>query len=177
MAFNFNMRKVLKEAAENDPEYCPTGSIDEVLGTHDLQKLFDEICPASGDVCQQLKEQAADPESLRIVFDNRNSNYYMDYQEMVNYCEASGMNVKDAASAIIKHYNEGAGLENFTNESFHLVFPAMESFVGALKGRVGYQDIAWSSHFLSNCINAGIKCVSFEDPGQPNGKTKDVETV
>lgn len=165
MAMNFNLRKVVQEAAEADPEYCPTGSIDEVLGKSDLEKLFTNICPISGDVCKQMQEQAASPESLRIVFDEQDSQFYMDYNEMVNFCEATGLDVRDAADKIVEAYS--AEFPMFTLESFNIVFPQLEAYVGALKGRVGYQDVAWSSHFLSNCINKGLKCVSFQDPGQP----------
>lgn len=171
--FNFNLRKVLKEAAECD-SLCK-GNFDTILDKADLEKIFEKTCSITEHVAQQLKEQMCNPDSLRIVYDESAEQFFMDYNELINFCEASGKDVKDAVDAIVEHYQDE--YDNFTLETFNIVFPQLEAFTDIMKGSVGYQDIAWSSHFLSNCINKGLKCTVFVDPGQKSKKKDDVDIV
>ncbi len=165
--FNFNLRKVLQEAASTDALVADTG-IDEILSKNDLVAMFDKICPISGNVAVQLKEQMSDPSSLRIVYDESTNSFFMDYMELVNFCEATHKDTKAAVDTIIEAYS--SEYPDFTLESFKVVFPQLEAFTSVLKGNVGYQDIAWSSQFLGDCINKGVSCVSFVDVGLSNGK-------
>lgn len=161
--FNFRLNKILKEAAEADQKCGGECDLDQILSDTDLQKIMDGISPITGEVAGKLQEQMANPMDLRIILDENSNQFYMDYNELINYCEASGKSVKTAVESIFEAYKEN--YDFMTLENFNIVFPSKEMFTEASKEKVGYQDMAWSSHFLANCKNEGLRCTTFVDPG------------
>lgn len=163
MAINFKLQKVIKEAAEADKLCGGECELDQILTDTDLKKIMEDISPITGEVAGKLQEQMADPMNLRIVQDESTDQFYMDYNELVNYCEATGLGIVEAVKSISEAYVH----ENYNicTENFNIVFPDKKVFTEAVAGNVGYQDIAWSSHLMGDCKNNGLRCTTFVDPG------------
>lgn len=162
--FNFNMRKVIKEAAEVDNNIYDNGNeIDVALAKNDLEKVFDSVEPIEGEVAVTIKEMMSDPEKLRIAHNEASDTYYIEYNEFANFCEATGTQPAGAVDLIFEFY-KGQGFE-MNKDNFSIVFPPKSAYTNLLETVIGYQDIAWSSHFLKDAINNGVKCTQFIDPG------------
>lgn len=159
MALNFNLKSVLETAAQCEKDQF-TASIDDVLSANDLEEIVDKACPITGDIANALKEAAGNPENLRIVRDSKNpSQYYMDYNEFVNFCEARTLTPDCAVRVIAEAYNAiGVSMDH---ENIHIVFPEAsvlkEACACTKENKIGYSaDVTWSSKLLKNCINVGI---------------------
>jgi len=162
MSVNMNLRKILRESAEAVGDFDDGNEIDSALEKNDLEEVLDKAEPIKGDVAQEIQEQMANPDYLRIICDEDNK-FYMDYNELVNFCEATGMMVEEAADTIIMHYEEEFDM---TKKNLYIVFPSKSTYMEAAEtDELGYEDIKWSSHFMQDCENAGLQLTTFLDPG------------
>lgn len=161
--FNFNLNNVLREAAEEDA-YVLDNSLSAELDSLEMQKMFDDVDIVDDAVEDAIKEQASDPRNLRIVYNS--GNFYLDYTEMINYCEATGYSVRRAFDSIIDEYSSEYSTLN--EDTLKLVIPTLDDFKKAKKQLQGYgdglgvTDLLWSSRFIHNCLNNGIGCVTFK---------------
>lgn len=161
--FNFNLNNVLREAAEEDA-YVLDNSLSAELDSLGMQKMFDDVDIVDDAVEDAIKEQASDPRNLRIVYNS--GNFYLDYTEMINYCEATGYSVRRAFDSIIDEYSSEYSTLN--EDTLKLVIPTLDDFKKAKKQLQGYgdglgvTDLLWSSRFIHNCLNNGIGCVTFK---------------
>lgn len=180
MAYNFNIRKILQEAAEKEGKISDqtVANFDTILANSDLEKIFDKSCPITGDVCAKLQEAAADPMNLTIA--PGDGNYYLDYNALVNYMEAAGYSdPKLALNSIFEAYSDQA--PDMSKDNFIIVFPSKDTLqeaanaVGRQSSGLGYTDIAWTSHFLQDLVNQGVKTTHFIDPGLPRKGTLDAD--
>lgn len=171
MSYNLNLKKILIEASEIADEKAM--EFDTILAKNDLEKMFNDIDPISGAVAEKLQESAANPEALRIVAgmdENAHSVYYMDYNELANYMEATQQSCDDAVRSICEAYHD----EPMNINNFYIVFSSKKAFLEAANEeleanrklkKLGYDsDINWSSHFMCDCKNKGLKVATFIDP-------------
>lgn len=161
MAINFNIRSVLESAAKCEKDSF-TASIDDILSSNDLEAIIDKTCPITGEVAATLKAAAADPKQLKIVKCKKEQldEFYIDYNEFVNFCEANNATPAHAVAIISEAY-ESEGI-SMTPDQIHIVFPqasVMKEACACCKAnKVGYSaDVVWSSKLLKSCINAGLK--------------------
>lgn len=160
MALNFNIKSVLEAAAQCEKDQF-TASIDDILSANDLEEIVDKACPITGYIAASLKEAAADPKQLRIVQDSNNLNeFYIDYNEFVNFCEAREVTPDCAVNLIAEAYEE-EGIKMYP-ENIHIVFPEKsvlkEACACCRDNKIGYSaDVVWSSKLLKTCIDHGIK--------------------
>lgn len=181
-----NIGNILREAEEDyntvgnsDDQslYGVEGDIDHVLGAMDLEGLYDKVCPITGTIASKMCEAAADPLNIPVIYDEEADQYYMDYNNLKNYCEASGLIAPGlAAMEIMDTYNESE-YTHMNWDNLNIVFPSKDQCQSMLEscGQVGYVDVKWSSNFLADCINAGLKTTTFINPGIPKTQGEDIE--
>lgn len=138
------------------------GDIDPVYDKNDLEKIYDGICPISGIVSDKLNEADMDPKNINMIFDESEGIYYIDYRDFGAYCEATWNCPEEAIRDIVKAYSESVCIDP---SDIRIVVPTMETFCNCNGSKLGYVNIAWSSNFLMDCVNAGIKCTTFVNPG------------
>lgn len=155
--FNLNIRKVLEEAAKVDTSLYDSGNeIDAALSKADLDDMFEKICPISCETAECIKEHMCSVDNVRIM--KFNEEFYIEYNEFANFCEATGMTPAKAANAIFDHYM----VNGICKENFTIVFPSRVAYTSIMESDLGYQDIVWTSHFMKSCLEAGLNCADFE---------------
>ena len=166
---SFLNESIQEDLGKDDPNFTRVGdsselhgAIDDVFDKNNLEKIYDGVCPICGDVSEKLHEAELDPKNMRIIFDEKNDMYYVDFKDFGAYCEASWKTPNEALDAISEAYKNDCDI-NITN--FSVVVPTMETFCNCNCDKVGYINIAWSSNFLMDCVNAGLKCTTFINPG------------
>lgn len=158
-------RTFYESESENENLYGCEGDIDQALTKADLESIYDKAEPISGDVAAKLCESNCNPEALRIVYDESTDEFYMDFNELATYCESTDMDTFLAVGEIIDTYSDS--FPTISMENFNIVFPNKDAVMGILESgnELGYKDVAWSSHFLQDCVNKGLRVSGFVDPG------------
>ena len=144
------------ESAKNDEEFEFTDTF-ENMDSEDLKKIYDSSCPISGEVCEAMKEAMSDPKNVRTVVD-KNNEIYVEASEFANFCEASGLNLDDAANVIIKEAEE-SGIEADPGK-FHVVFSPTDVLQKNLSMKLGtgMMDVGYSNKDnWANKLITGVK--------------------
>lgn len=138
-------------------------NLDNTLGDNDLPKVFDNICPITGDVFAALKDAAADPDNLKIAMvkekDGVTESYqiYVEALEFATFCEAAGLTEGEAADVVIDHYKET--IPELDNAEFHVVFPSDALNKNVLGGEnLGLAtDDDWAMQLMRGIRRYGLK--------------------
>lgn len=165
MSIRINLNNALKESAVPDePQVGGESQLDAIMTDIDLEELMNEVNPISGEVAVQIQEQTANPDNLRIICDESAENFYIDYSELREFCEASGSAPEDAMKTIVEHYSKE--FPKITTESFSIVFPSKEIYMEACTpDHLGFLSVKQSYDMLRTCKDAGLKVSTFPAPG------------
>lgn len=172
----YTTERALYESEES--LYGCEGDMDQALTKADLEGIYDKAEPISGDVAAKLCESNCNPEALRVVYDEATDEFYMDFNELATYCESTDMDTFLAVGEIIDTYSDS--FPTISMENFNIVFPNKDTVMEILESGndLGYKDVAWSSHFLQDCVNKGLRVSGFVDPGMSRtGQYKDDEVI
>lgn len=165
MGIRINLNNALKESAvPAEPQVGGESQLDAIMTDIDLEALMNEVNPISGDIAKKLQEQTANPDNLRIICDESAENFYIDYSELMEFCEASGFDPYDAVDVITEFYEEA--FPNMTMENFSVVFPSKEIYTEACqRNYLGYKNIGYSAKFFQTCKDVGLQTKTFSEPG------------
>lgn len=159
-----------KEVSKHNDE---TGSnIDNTLADADLPKMFDNICPISGEVYASMKDAAADPKNLKLTMVKTEdfgeaAHVYIEAVEFATFCEAADLGIGEAAEEIM---NTVQGMVPGCNDSeLHVVFPSdalNKSVLGS--ENFGY-DVKndWASQLMRGCRRYGVHVNSGVEDSEP----------
>lgn len=174
----YTTERALYESDSNESLYGCEGDMDQALTKADLEGIYDKAEPITGDVAAKLCESNCNPEALRVVYDESTDEFYMDFNELATYCESADMDPFFAVGEIIDAYSDS--FPTISMENFNIVFPNKDTVMEILESgnELGYKDVAWSSHFLQDCVNKGLRVSGFVDPGlSRTGKYSDNEVI
>lgn len=174
----YTTEKALYESDSNESLYGCEGDMDQALTKADLEGIYDKAEPITGDVAAKLCESNCNPEALRVVYDESTDEFYMDFNELATYCESADMDPFFAVGEIIDAYSDS--FPTISMENFNIVFPNKDTVMEILESgnELGYKDVAWSSHFLQDCVNKGLRVSGFVDPGMSRtGEYSDNEVI
>lgn len=168
MKFDMNTIHTIFESSKeenlNKDKDQAINKMDSTLGDSDLMSIFDDICPITGSVYSAMKNAAADPKNLKIVVskngDGDNAKMFIEAVEFMTFCEASGMNVGEAAEEIIDTYKTDVpGLEN---SDIHVVFPSDSIGKNTLGCERYGEDTknSWPMQLMRGCRRYGLKVAS-----------------
>lgn len=150
--------------------------IDEIL-SGDLQKIYDDACPITGEVQAKLIEAMSDPENIRVVVDG-NDDCYIEASEFANYCEATNQGIGEAVNTIVEAYEKF--VPGIRCDKVHIVFP--QSKLGADKlgddklGAAVACD-SWAVKLIRGCQQFGVKANVGVDEKDVNDAPDDTEEV
>lgn len=161
----YTTEKALYESDSEESLYGCEGDMDQALTKADLESIYDKAEPISGDVAAKLCESNCNPEALRVVYDESTDEFYMDFNELATYCESTELDPFLAVGEVIDTYSDS--FPTISMENFNIVFPNKDIVMEILESgnELGYKDVAWSSHFLQDCVNKGLRVSGFVDPG------------
>lgn len=174
MKFNMSNIHTIFESSNKSPsckndckEDKAITKMDNTFDTSDMMSIFDNICPITGTVYAAMKNAAADPKNLKITVskdgNGDNSKMFVEAVEFMTFCEASGMNIGEAAEEIIDTYKEEVpGLEN---SDIHVVFPSdslNKNILGVDKDGRAVSD-SWPMQLMRGCRRYGLKIASNVD--------------
>lgn len=174
----YTTERALYESDSEESLYGCEGDMDQALTKADLEGIYDKAEPISGDVAAKLCESNCNPEALRVVYDEATDEFYMDFNELATYCESTDMDPFLAVGEIIDTYEDN--FPTISMENFNIVFPNKDTVMEILESgnELGYKDVAWSSHFLQDCVNKGLRVSGFVDPGvSRSGEYSDNEVI
>jgi len=181
---NFDISKMhsIFESAnkKHNPVNDETGSnLDNTLGDADLPKLFDDICPITGDVYASMKNAAKDPKNLKITAVNKgngDSAVYIEAVEFATFIEASDLSIGEAAEEIVDTYSELT--PELRNAEFHVVFPSDAINKNVLGGENLGLDANndWAMQLMRGCRRYGLKVnAGVEDKPDDKPANNDME--
>lgn len=174
----YTTERALYESDSNESLYGCEGDMDQALTKADLEGIYDKAEPITGDVAAKLCESNCNPEALRVVYDESTDEFYIDFNELATYCESADMDPFLAVGEIIDAYSDN--FPTISMENFNIVFPNKDTVMEILESgnELGYKDVAWSSHFLQDCVNKGLRVGGFVDPGlSRTGEYSDNEVI
>lgn len=142
------------------PESSPIDIDDTTLDTDDVASIYKKACPISGEIFSAMKEAAADAKNLKITMSKdsftENVKLYIEATEFATFCEASGMNIGEAAEEIIDTYKEE--VPEMDNAEIHVVFPDdslnKNDLGGDNLGRSVKDD--WAMQMMRGCRRYGL---------------------
>lgn len=176
MRFDMNHISTIYESAAKEEKMQhgdETGAnLDNTLGQNDLLKLYDEICPISGDVFASMKDAASDPKNLKLTMvkekDMDEAAVYVEAIEFATFCEAADLNPGEAAEEIENCCKEM--VPGLNKSELHVVFPSDALNKGDLGGVRRGLDVNndWPVQLLTGCRRYGISVNSgVEDSDKP----------
>lgn len=176
---NFNMKNIhtIFESAE-DKKPAPikhgdeTGAnIDNTLASSDLIKLYDNICPITGDVFASMKDAAADPKNLKLTMvkteDLGEAAVYVEAVEFATFCEAAGLNIGEAAEEIEDMCNDVT--PGIQKSELHVVFPSdalNKDELGSMRYGADVQN-DWAMQLMTGCRRYGVAVNSGVEDSKP----------
>lgn len=180
--FNNLNSETIKSILENTAKISDETAtkIDEILSKNDLEKIYDNTCPITGEVFEKLKESMANPKNLKLVATCENGEYdlYIEASEFANYCEATGLDIKSAVESILEEYKEIT--PGIKCDKFHVVFPANKTGIDKIGvDKLGMEnEDSWANKLIHGCMQFGIPAnvgVDKSDVVEPNDDTEEVE--
>lgn len=181
---NFDISKmhtIFESSNKTNPANDETGSnLDNTLSDADLPKLFDDICPITGDVYASMKNAAKDPKNLKLTAvkkGNGDDAVYIEAVEFATYLEASGLSIGEAVDEIANAYEEETPM--LKNAEFHVVFPEDSINKNVLGGENLGLDVNndWAMQLMRGCRRYGLKVnagVEKEKPEVKNPEDNDM---
>lgn len=158
MKFDMKNIHTIYEAAKTEDETM--ANLDNTLGQSDLLKMYDSICPISGEVFAAMKDAASDPSNLKLTMikkDNLNeTDIYIEAVEFATYCEAADLTPGEAAEKIEDCCNDW--VPGLNNSQLHVVFPTDAINKGELGStRLGMDNNNdWAKKLMVGCHRFGI---------------------
>lgn len=169
-----NIHTIFESAkAEESKHADETGAnMDNTLAGSDLIKLFDNVCPISGEVYASMKDAAADPKNLKLTMVKTEdlgeaAHVYIEAVEFATFCEAADLNIGEAAEEIMDTVQ---GMVPGCNDAeLHVVFPSEALNKGILGSENFGYDVKndWASQLLRGCRRYGVHVNSGVEDGEP----------
>ena len=150
--------------------------IDEIL-SGDLQKVYDDACPITGEVQAKLIEAMSDPENIRVVVDGNNE-CYIEASEFANYCEATNQSIGEAVDTLVEAYDKF--VPGIRCDKIHIVFPQAKLGADKLGDEKLGADVAcdsWAVKLLRGCQQFGLKANVGVDEKDVDDGSNGTETV
>lgn len=170
------INSILENSKESD--FLFDDSISSITND-DLKKMYDSCCPISGEVCEAMKEAMANPKNVRVVLGNDKS-VYVEASEFANFCEASGLDLREAAEAILKEAEGEAGVDLDIDE-FHVVFSPSDTLQKNLTMslgsgmKLGYDaKDNWANKLLTGIKTYGLNANIGVEPSDDDTETLEV---
>lgn len=169
-----NIHTIFESAKAEEYKHADeTGAnIDSTLGDADLIKLFDNVCPISGNVYASMKDAAADPKNLKLTMVKTEdldeaAQVYIEAVEFATFCEAADLNIGEAAEEIMDTV-EGM-IPGCNDAELHVVFPSEALNKGELGSENFGYDVKndWASQLLRGCRRYGIHVNSGVEDSKP----------
>lgn len=168
-----NIHTIFESAkAEESKHADETGAnMDNTLAGNDLIKLFDNVCPISGEVYASMKDAAADPKNLKLTMVKTEdlgeaAHVYIEAVEFATFCEAADLNIGEAAEEIMDTVQ---GMVPGCNDAeLHVVFPSEALNKGILGSENFGYDVKndWASQLLRGCRRYGVHVNSGVEDGE-----------
>ena len=177
MNFNINNIHTIFESVKDEKQDSikhgdETGAnIDNTLASSDLIKLYDNICPITGDVFASMKDAAADPKNLKLTMvkteDLGEAAVYVEAMEFATFCEAADLNIGEAAEEIENMCNDVT--PGIQKSELHVVFPSdalNKDQLGSMKYGTDVQN-DWAMQLMTGCRRYGIAVNSGVEDSEP----------
>lgn len=179
MKFNITSTKsIFSEQTEKDDTKDEAIITDTINQDIELGKLYDDICPISGEVFNAMKNAAKDPANLKLTAikaDCTNeAQIYIEFTEFANFIEATNASILEAKDEIINYCTHST--PQLDNAEFHVVFPSEcinKNIIGGENiGRNTAND--WPMQLMRGCRRYGIKVNIGVAKGDPSVNTESV---
>lgn len=155
-------------------------NLDNTLGDSDLIKLYDSMCPISGDVYASMKDAASDPKNLKLTMTKTEDfgeacQVYIEAVEFATFCEAADLNIGEAADEILEYVKDN--VPGSVDSELHVVFPSDSLNKNDLGSTRFGTDVKndWAMQLMTGCRRYGVSINSgVEDGTTPVGTNESV---